>query len=115
MAEVTEFRRKGNTLTAQVRFRNAGSKKSDVSVEFDHVYVLDEAGAKKYSVLKDEKGTVIASSVGCCTPNRWAGSLEPGASTAIWMKFPAPPRDVRTVTLQIPNMMLFEDLKIQDQ
>jgi hypothetical protein len=32
-----------------------------------------------------------------------------------WMKFPAPPPDVKTGTLAVPQIPPFEDLSIQDR
>jgi hypothetical protein len=45
-AEVTEFVRKGNTLTAQVRFRNLGTKSQVALIGFDDVYVVDEGAPR---------------------------------------------------------------------
>src|SRR5215212_2652073 len=50
-AEVTEFRRKGNTLTAKVRFTNSGTEQATVEVNFDEIYLIDTAGGKKYQTL----------------------------------------------------------------
>src|SRR5262249_25781413 len=44
VAEVTEFRRKGNTLTAKVRFSNRGSEESKAEIVFKEVYLIDTAG-----------------------------------------------------------------------
>jgi hypothetical protein len=114
VAEVTEFRRKGNTLTAKVRFTNRGSDEGKPEIVYKEVYLIDTAGGKKYEVLKDEKGTPIAS----LTQNwndRWYDShLKPNESQMIWIKFPAPPAEVKTITLQIPNTPPFEDVTIQD-
>jgi hypothetical protein len=113
VAELTEFRRKGNTLTAQLRLRNLRPQQSPtVQFTFEDVYITDEPGAKKYSVLEDERGSWIASTNGS---NLWRESFAPGQSFTIWMKFPAPPRDVRTLTLQFPNTTPFEDVRIEDR
>jgi hypothetical protein len=112
-AEVTEFRRKGNTLTAKVRLRNSGAAKSTPDIKYAEVYVLDTNAGKKYEVLKDEKGSYIAA-LRQGWPERWYEDLNPGETRAIWMKFPAPPADVKTATLQIPNTPPFEDLAIQE-
>ena len=32
----------------------------------------------------------------------------------LWMKFPAPPADVKTISLSLPNMPPFDDVAIQD-
>jgi hypothetical protein len=113
VAEVTELRRKGNTLTARVRFRNQGGAEAEPDVHYNEVYVMDLAAGKKYEVLKDEKGNYIAG-LRSGWNNRWYDKVQPGQSAVIWMKFPAPPADVRTVTLQITGMPPFEDLPIQD-
>jgi hypothetical protein len=112
-AEVSEFRRKGNTLTAKVVFRNHGGAKAQPDVSYGEVYVMDLAAGKKYEVLKDEKGTYIAA-LRSGWSNRWYQDLEPGETQTIWMKFPAPPAEVKSVTLQVPGAPPFEDLPIQD-
>jgi hypothetical protein len=113
VAEVTELRRKGNTLTAKVRLRNGGSDDQQCEVKFDETYLMDAANAKKYEVLKDEKGTYVAS-LRSGWNDRWYDKLKPAQSYLLWMKFPAPPADVHTITLQLPNTPPFEDLTIQD-
>jgi len=113
VAEVIELRRKGNTLTAKVRLRNGSPDKQEVSVEFSETYLMDAANAKKYEVLRDEKGTYIAA-VRTGWASRWYDTLDPTQSHLLWMKFPAPPAEVTTITLQLPNTPPFEDLPIQD-
>jgi hypothetical protein len=112
-AEVTEFRRKGNALTAKVRFTNKGSAEPQVEVQYTEVYLIDTAGGKKYETLKDEKGSYIAS-LRSGWHDRWSEYVKPGAPQTIWIKFPAPPPDVKAITLQIPKTPPFEDLAIQD-
>lgn len=114
VAEVTEFKRKGNTLTAKVRFRNTGTADVDVDFSYAATYLLDAEAAKKYEVLKDEKGYYIAA-LYSSTKDRYWVDLPPGASLTAWMKFPAPPATTRSVTLQVPGVPPFEDLPIQDQ
>lgn len=113
VAEVTELRRKGNTLTAKVRLRNGGPDKQQVEVKFDEVYLMDAPNAKKYEVLRDEKGVYIAS-LRSGWNERWYDTLEPAQSYLLWMKFPAPPAEVKAITLQLPSTPPFEDLAIQD-
>lgn len=113
VAEVTEFRRKGNTLTAKVRLRNQGGVKVQPDVQYGDVYVMDLAAGKKYKVLEDEAGAYIAD-LRSGWKDRWYDDLDAGQSHLLWMKFPAPPADVKSVTLQIPGVPPFEDLPIQD-
>jgi len=113
VAEVTEFRRKGNTLTGKVRFRNQGTTHADVAVLLAEVYVMDAAAGKKYSVLKDENGAFIAA----LTPgwkDRWYDRISPGEEMVLWVKLPAPPPEVKAVTFQVPGVPPFDDLAIQD-
>jgi hypothetical protein len=112
-ADVTEFRRKGNTLAAKVVLRNHSSADAQPEIKYDEVYLMDLAAGKKYEVLKDENGAYIAA-LRSNWKDRWYESLKPGQAFTLWMKFPAPPADVKAVTLQVPGMAPFEDLPIQD-
>lgn len=113
MAEVTEFRRKGNTLTAKVRFTNHGSEEPQPEVKYDDVYLVDTGAGKKYNVLRDEKGAYIAA-LNAGWADRWYHRLKPNESQVIWIKFPAPPAETKAITLQLPNTPPFEDVNIQD-
>jgi hypothetical protein len=113
VAEVTEFRRKGSTLTAKVRFRNQGTAPADVEVLLGEVYVMDAAAGKKYSVLKDENGAFI-SALHAGWKDRWYDRIAPGQEMVLWVKLPAPPPDVKAVTFQVPGVPPFDDLAIQD-
>jgi len=112
-ADVTEFRRKGNTLTAKVVLRNHGTADAQPDINYKEVYLMDLAAGKKYEVLQDEKGAFIAA-LRSNWNDRWYETLKPGQSFTLWMKFPAPPPDVKSVTLQVPGAPPFEDLPIQD-
>lgn len=113
MADVVELRRKGSTLTATVRFRNTGSDRAEPDFMYTETYLMDPAGGKKYDVLKDTEGRYIAA-LRSGYSNRWYDYVSPGASKTVWIKFPAPPPEVKTITFQLPNVMLFEELPIAD-
>ncbi len=113
VVEVTEFRRKGNTLTAKFRVRNQGDGEVEPDFYYSQIYVMDAAAGKKYEALKDEEGNYIAA-LRSGWRDRWYDKLQPGQSALLWVKFPAPPPDVTTVTLQIPNTPPFDELAIQD-
>ena len=110
---VTEFRRKGNTLTAKVQLVDHGTSEAHVETKFDETYLIDTAAGKKFNVLKDEKGAYIAS-LRSGWNDRWYDTLKPGESYLLWMKFPAPPAETKAITLQLPGAPPFEDLPIQD-
>jgi hypothetical protein len=113
VVDVTEFRRKGSTLTARVVLRNQGNVETEPDITYSEVYVMDLAAGKKYSVLKDEKDNYIAA-LRSGYRDRWHQKLQPGQTYTLWMKFPAPPAEVKSVTFQIPGLPPFEDLPIQD-
>lgn len=112
-ADVTEFRRKGNTLTAKVRLTNHGSENSNAAVKYGEVYLMDTGAGKKYEVLKDEKDNYIAYLTSGWS-YQWYDSMKPNETITLWMKFPAPPAEVKAITLQLPGMAPFEDVPIQD-
>jgi len=112
VADVTEFRRRGNVLTAKVRFRNTGTESVRPDFLYSETYLMD-AATKKYEVLKDENSNYIAA-LHSGYSNRWYEDIPPGSSLTVWMKFPAPPVEVSTVTLSLPKVLPFEDLPIQD-
>jgi hypothetical protein len=112
MAEVIEFRRKGNALTAKIRFSNRGTKRAEPDFYYSETYILDPAN-KKYEVIKDDEGRYLAA-LHSGYSNRWYDYVEPGSNQTVWMRFSAPPAAVKTASLQIPGMEPFEDLWIQN-
>ena len=113
IADITEFRRKGNTLTAKVRLTNRGSENSSAAVKYGEVYLMDTGAGKKYEVLKDEKDNYIAYLTSGWS-YQWYDTMNPNETITLWMKFPAPPVEVKAITLQLPGMAPFEDVPIQD-
>lgn len=112
-AEVTEFKRKGNTLTAKLRYRNDGEEAVTLDISYDKTYVLDAEGGRKYEVLRDDEKNVIAA-LGPSYSDRYWNSLKPGQPLLVWMKFPAPPPEVKSATLQMDDAPPFDDLTIQE-
>jgi hypothetical protein len=103
----------GDTLTIKLKYTNNGSKPVDVSKvgQFTSenvagkVYYIDPKNKKKYLVIKDSTGQELAS-------NMKYLELEPGASKAGWLKLPAPPPDVKTITVYLPGAPPFEGVAI---
>ena len=113
VAEVTEFKRKGNTLTAKVRYRNEGSDEVTIELDYDKTYLLDAEGGKKYEILRDDAKNYIAA-LGPSYSDRYWNTIKSGAQRLVWIKFPAPPIEVKTLTLQLDDAPPFDDLAIQD-
>ena len=103
----------GDTLTIRLKYTNNGSKPVDVSKvgQFSHdnvaekVYYIDPKNKKKYLVIKDSENNAVAS-------NMKYLELEPGASKAGWLKLPAPPSDVKTITVYLPGAPPFEGVAV---
>ena len=113
VAEVTEFKRKGNTLTAKVRYRLDAGEPVTIDLDYDKTYLLDAANGRKYEILRDDAKKYIAA-LGPSYTDRYWNTLAPGKPLTVWMKFPAPPADVASVTLQLDDAPPFDDLAIQD-
>ena len=115
MAEVTQCDRKDGVLSIKVRFRNSSSAKARVPIiggrNYESYYV--GAQSKKYFILKDSEGTYL-------TP-RADGfgdlfvDLDPAGQYTWWAKFPAPPADVKTVTLYTPLAAPLENIPVSDK
>ena len=113
IADVTEFKRKGNTLTVKVRYRLESGDPVTLDVEYDKSYVLDAENGRKYEVLRDDAKHYIAA-LGPSYSDRYWNTLAPGKPLVMWIKFPAPPPEVTTATLQLDDAPPFDDLPIQD-
>jgi hypothetical protein len=112
VVELTEFVRKGKTLNAKLRYTNKGTKELKPEFYYRDTYVLDENN-KKYEVIKDEKGGYIGS-VSAGYNYWWGEQIEPGASRMVWMRFEAPPAEVKAMTLQVGGLDPFEEVPIQN-
>lgn len=111
-ADVTEFKRKGNTLTVRVRLHNQGAKDVVAEIDYGKSYLLDTAAGKKYEVLTDSENHAIAAVND--GSRGWREHVQAGQTQMFWMKFPAPPAATKSVTLTIDKLPPFDDLAIQD-
>lgn len=108
-ADLTECQRKGGVLTVKVRLANQSSKtvRTYWRDPKKNAYLMDEANGKKYFLLKDAKGEYIYSG------DPW--DIHPNSSKTSWFKFSAPPKEVKKITIVLPDCMPFEDVPIQDK
>ena len=75
--------------------------------EIDQISVIDEATAKKYSVLKDQSGNYMASPLRTDQGKQLININIPSfkdTPVAVWFKFPAPPVDTKTISITIPEV-----------
>jgi|SRR5579871_5999625 len=108
--DLTECSRRSGVLTIKVNFRNTGVPHPSGSLAMDifsqQLYFVAED--RKYFVLRDSEGAKLDKGDVYSLP-------EPGDQVSWWAKFPAPPEDVRTVTLlSMPGITPFDDLPISE-
>ena len=108
-ADLVQCLRKKGVLTVKIRVRNTGDKTSRVYWKDvkKTVYLMDAENQKKYYLLKDTKGEYIYSG------DPW--DIPGGESRISWFKFPAPPPEVKEITVILPQCAPFEDVPITDK
>ena len=115
VAELTECKRQEGTLTIKIRFRNTGEAlKSSFYVidgrNYDKYYFT--ASNKKYFVLRDSEKTPLAS------PEPGGGNLgvrlDKGGAFTFWAKYPAPPADIKKISVYTPLTPPFDNVPISD-
>jgi hypothetical protein len=109
IAELTQCKRKKGVLTVKVRVKNTGSKTTRVYWQDAHknAYLMDADNQKKYFILKDANGEYIYSGA--------PGDIPSNTSKISWFKFPAPPSEVKEITIILPSCAPFEDVPIEDK
>jgi len=114
-ADVTECARKEGVLSVRVRFHNTAKENKKLNLidgrDYEKYYVT--AASKKYFILKDSEGTYLtaqANSFGSLSVG-----LDPWEQFTWWAKYPAPPDDVKAVTLYTPVAPPLEDIPVSDR
>jgi len=115
---VQELKRtSGGTISMKFTIVNTSDKKFGFGYDFgdaDHsvadynsvggVHLVDEAGKKKYFVVRDTEGKCICS--------RDVKELKPGENANLWARFPAPPDDVQKIAIVIPHFQPMDDVPL---
>ncbi len=112
--------RKGNVLTVKWAVVNEGEAPQVVWFGFtgkQACYVVDEESGTKYFVLTDREGNPLAPrndflGVGLRGIKR---ELAPGKTLRLWMKLPAPPPEVTSVSIFLNETEPIEDVPITDR
>jgi hypothetical protein len=111
-------RTSGDTITARWRYHNNNATAQKLTTAYGgtdpwklaaDTYLLDPINKKKYLVLLDSKNVPIAAKHGGSVQ---AISVGPGATLSTWAKYPAPPENVKKVSLYINGVAPFEDILI---
>ena len=114
VADVTECSRKDGVLSVRVRFRSTVSEKKafDLIDGRDYQKFYFTAANKKYFILKDSEGTYLTTEA---SPfGNLAVHLDPGGQYTWWAKFPAPPAEVKAITLYTPVSAPIEDVPVSN-
>jgi hypothetical protein len=119
--DLMSLERKGNILTVKWAVHNTGSEQQNYIANLygRHVttYVLDEENGTKYYVLTDKEEHSVA------TEHEYIGSdthgiseyIKPGETLRFWMKLPAPPPEVKSVSVFFTDAEPLEGLAITEK
>jgi len=118
--DLMSVERKGSVLTVKWAVRNTGAKEASVQFTMtgskQTTYVVDEESGTKYYALTDkEKNTLASEHVYTGDGFGINDSVEPGATSRYWAKYPAPPPAVKTINIFFTNSDPFEGVAITDK
>ena len=68
------------------------------------VQLVDEAGKKKYLVVRDSGAK--------CVCSQGLKDIKEGETVSLWARFPAPPDNVQKITVLIPHFQPMDDVPI---
>jgi hypothetical protein len=106
----------GDTLAVELHCRNPGKSTVVIKFPIEQVSVIDDATSRRYGVLKDQAGQYLAAPM-----IDWAGrpiqsiysKIGYGSDSVMWFKFPAPPPEAKTVSINVPTIAPFDNIPIQ--
>jgi hypothetical protein len=92
----------GGGVSFQYDFRELSQRQDEYTIS--GVQLVDPAGKKKYPVIRDGEGN--------CLCSRGIANLASKSRSNLWAKFPAPPGDVKKLSIVIPHFMPMDDVPI---
>jgi len=112
---VNEIKRTSNTVTLKFTAYNTTDNSFSTQGVFDgdsfgryrHVggiHLIDAESKKKYFVVTDSDGNLL------CSNN--IANIAAKSQITLWAKFPAPPNEVRKITVEFPHFVPIEDVAI---
>ncbi|HEX6200253.1 MAG TPA: hypothetical protein VF150_08320 [Thermoanaerobaculia bacterium] len=118
--DLMSVERKGNVLTVKWAVTNGDEGRQSVRFGLTAkatTYLVDEENGTKYYALTDQDGNALASEHDYIDGNTWGVSdtLDAGATARYWAKFPAPPPEVKTLTVLFDQTEPFEEVPIADK
>jgi hypothetical protein len=121
LVDLMSVERKGSILTVKWAVRNTGSKRVDPKFGLvgrdQTTYAVDEDSGTKYYVLTDKEKHALASEHTYLNGDTYGieDNIEPGATARYWMKLPAPPPAVKTISIFFTKVEPFESVAIADK
>jgi hypothetical protein len=112
---VNEIKRTSSTVTLKFTAYNTTSQPFGMTGIFDGdqfhrfrhlagVHLIDGESKKKYFVVTDSDGKPLCSNE--------ILDIAPSSQVVLWAKFPAPPNEIRKITVEVPHFIPFEDVAI---
>jgi hypothetical protein len=114
--DLTDVAVSGDVLTVSLRYRNMTHRYATVRFPIEEVSIIDDATSRRYGVLRDQSGQYIAaplyreSSVKLTVKSQ---KQIPGIYEVAWFKFPAPPPEAQTISINVPKVAPFDNIRIQ--
>jgi hypothetical protein len=106
----------GSILTVELQYKGGSEGKRIASnYEIDQISLIDEATAKKYSVLKDQSGNYMASPRRTDQGKQLINITIPSFKdkpVAVWFKFPALPVETKTISITIPEVGSYKGIPL---
>lgn len=125
--DLMSLERKGSVLTVKWAVRNSNTDtptaKGQQQVKFGYLgpkartYLVDEENGTKYFVLTDKEEKSVASQHEYLGADVYGVSeyVEAGGTRRYWAKFPAPPPEVKVLTVFFDETEPFESAPITDK
>ena len=121
LVDLMSVERKGSILTVKWAVRNGAAKRADLKFGLvgrdQTTYAVDEDSGTKYYVLTDKEKHSLASAHEYLGGDTYGieDQVEAGATGRYWMKLPAPPPAVKTISIFFTRVEPFESVAIADK
>jgi hypothetical protein len=119
--DLMSVERKGSILTVKWQVRNQGAQQATVrfALTGNHqtTYAVDEESGTKYYVLTDKEKHTLGSAHDDLSYGSYGidERIAPGGAGRYWMKLPAPPPAVKTISIFFSKADPFESVAISDK
>ena len=116
-ATLTAATRADGQLKVRIKLESTGSGVEGSAVYYQDVYALDPASKRQYFLVKDTDGNFLAQPVSDSDKGGrlWMNKVPPHGQTFMSLTFAAPPDNVKSVDIMVPQFSLFEAIQISGQ